>query len=178
MSFALKRKSAYLRSETAMLMLGSGVLLLTDLVLKTSVVSVAATSVIAAVLVPQLYPGFWGWLSAFYRRYQLPSVLVILALALYLINFFADPASAQFLNGAQNWMQSQFPQGQQVIPLVFNVLRGLFLLYLAISLIGVVQAARQDQDWQTLARTPLIILMTVTLGDVLVGFIIGGGGNP
>jgi hypothetical protein len=42
--------------------------------------------------------------------------------------------------------------------------------------VKVVQAARQDEDWQNLARTPLIILIAITMGDLLSQFIIGGGG--
>jgi len=37
----------------------------------------------------------------------------------------------------------------------------------------VIQAARQDQDWQDLARTPLIIVIAVSLGDILATFITG-----
>jgi hypothetical protein len=74
-------------------------------------------------------------------------------------------------------MTGQFPNAEQVIPLVFNVLRGLFVLYLGISLVRVVQAARQDDDWQNLARTPLIILIAVSMGDILAGMIVGGGGG-
>ena len=59
---------------------------------------------------------------------------------------------------------------------MFNVLRSLFILYLGISLVKVVKAARQDEDWQNLARTPLIILIAITMGDLLSQFIIGGGG--
>jgi hypothetical protein len=74
-------------------------------------------------------------------------------------------------------MTGQFPNANQVIPLIFNVLRGLFLLYLGISLVRVVQSARQDEDWQNLARTPLIILIAVTMGDILASMITGGGGT-
>jgi hypothetical protein len=64
-----------------------------------------------------------------------------------------------------------------MIALTFNVLRGLFVIYLGISLVKVIQNARDGEDWQTLAKTPLIILVTVTLGDVLGGLITGNGGG-
>ncbi|MBP5974191.1 hypothetical protein HW132_15945 [Brasilonema sp. CT11] len=74
-------------------------------------------------------------------------------------------------------MTSQFSGTGEAITLVFNVLRGLFLLYLGISLVKVIQAARQDEDWQNLARTPMIILIAMTMGDVLANLIIGGTGG-
>ncbi|WP_180976851.1 hypothetical protein [Fischerella thermalis] len=72
-------------------------------------------------------------------------------------------------------MNSNFQGAGQAIPLVFNVLRGLFLLYLGISLVKIIQAARQEEDWQNLARTPMIILVAVTVGDILTQLIIGTG---
>jgi len=57
--------------------------------------------------------------------------------------------------------------------LTFNVLRLVFVLYLGIALVKVVSAARDGDDWQTLARTPGIILITVTMGDVLGALITG-----
>lgn len=72
-------------------------------------------------------------------------------------------------------MTGVFPDASTVIPLIFNVLRGLFLLYLGIALVKVINAAREDEDWKQLARTPLIILIAVTMGDVLAGLIIGNG---
>ena len=59
------------------------------------------------------------------------------------------------------------------IALFFNVLRALFLLYLGISLVRIVNAARNDEDWQNLARTPLIISVTIVVGDILTGLITG-----
>ena len=67
----------------------------------------------------------------------------------------------------------KFTGADKAIEIVFNVLRGLFLIYLGISLVKVIQAARQDQDWQDLARTPLIIVIAVSLGDILATFIVG-----
>lgn len=56
---------------------------------------------------------------------------------------------------------------------MFNVLRGLFLLYVGISLVRVINSARNDEDWQTIARTPLIIIIAVTAGDILTTLITG-----
>ena len=41
----------------------------------------------------------------------------------------------------------------------------------------VIQAARQDEDWQNLARTPMIILIAITMGDILASLIVGNGGG-
>lgn len=77
-----------------------------------------------------------------------------------------------------SWMTSAFTGiSADAIKLVFNVLRGLFLVYLGISLVRIVNAARNDEDWQNLARTPLIIAITVVIGDILSGLVTGGGGG-
>jgi hypothetical protein len=96
----------------------------------------------------------------------------------------SNPASAQFLNNAQTFFETAFANtagggttDTALFALIFNALRGVFVVYLAISIIKVVAAARQDEDWQSLARTPMIILISVTLGDVLAGLIIGPGGG-
>jgi hypothetical protein len=60
-----------------------------------------------------------------------------------------------------------------LIKLVFNVLRALYLLYLGISLVRVVYSVRQDEDWQAIARTPLLILLTVSVADILTTTIVG-----
>ena len=93
----------------------------------------------------------------------------------------SNPATAQFLNNAQAFFEESFANTEgaetdtELFGLIFNSLRGVFVVYLAISIIKVVAAARQDEDWQSLARTPMIILISVTLGDVLAGLIIGPG---
>ena len=93
---------------------------------------------------------------------------------LLILTTFAYPAHAQFFGGAEDWMQTNFgANAGDAIPLVFNVLRGLFLLYVAISLVRVINSARNDEDWQTIARTPLIIIIAVTAGDILTTLITG-----
>ncbi|WP_414620885.1 hypothetical protein [Calothrix sp. CCY 0018] len=95
----------------------------------------------------------------------------------FLLDALSTPAQAQFFQNAETWMTGQFTGAGEAIPLVFNVLRGLFLIYLGISLVKVIQSARENEDWQNLARTPMIILIAVTIGDVLANLIIGGGGG-
>ncbi|MGF2037493.1 MAG: hypothetical protein RMZ43_019605 [Nostoc sp. CmiVER01] len=106
------------------------------------------------------------------------AILFALLSIIFLLDFASAPADAQFFNNAQTWMNGAFGnagngQTQAVITLFFNVLRGLFLLYVGISLVRIVQAARNDEDWQTLARTPLIIVLSVFVGDLVTGLIIG-----
>ncbi|WGV29067.1 hypothetical protein [Halotia branconii] len=114
------------------------------------------------------------------RKYgvNLYAVLFTILTIVCVLDFAAAPVSAQFFNNAQTWMTNTFgnagnAQTGAVIELFFNVLRGLFLLYIGISLVRVVQAARNDEDWQSLARTPLIIVLAVFVGDLATGLITG-----
>ncbi|MHC5771682.1 MAG: hypothetical protein ACYTXI_40270 [Nostoc sp.] len=113
------------------------------------------------------------------RKYgvNLYAVLFALLAVICLIDFAAAPANAQFFNNAQTWMTTTFGnagngQTAAVIALFFNVLRALFLLYVGISLVRIIQSARNDEDWQTLARTPLIIVMAVFVGDLITALIV------
>ena len=120
-------------------------------------------------------------------RFDLPKHKLILwqflAIAIILsafwLDYFAAPAQAQFFGRAENFFKDTLTQGssdsgtQAAVSLVFNVLRALYLLYIAVALIGVVNAVRKDEDWQNVARTPLLVVVAVTIADVLTGFIIG-----
>ena len=88
----------------------------------------------------------------------------------------AEPSYAQFLGGTEQWLQTAIPgMDASLVSLIFNVLRAIFVIYVGISIVQVVQSARQGDDWQTLARTPLIIVVAVTLGDTLANLITGAG---
>ncbi|BAU08364.1 hypothetical protein NIES592_01225 [Fischerella major NIES-592] len=96
------------------------------------------------------------------------------------LDYFADPAQAQFFRKAEDFFKNTLTQGaatgsntQAAVSLVFNVLRALYLLYIAVSLIGVINAVRKDEDWQSVARIPLLVVVAVTIADVLTGFVIG-----
>ena len=111
-------------------------------------------------------------------------LLQILAVAIVVTGFcwgyLAEPAQAQFFKKAEDFFQYNLTQDlegsgntQAAVSLVFNVLRAIYLLYIAISLVGVVNAVRKDEDWQTVARIPLLVVVAVTVADVLTGFIVG-----
>ncbi|HEY9802173.1 MAG TPA: hypothetical protein V6D25_17565 [Leptolyngbyaceae cyanobacterium] len=120
------------------------------------------------------------------RKYgvNLYAILFALLAVIFVLDFASAPAQAQFFQNAQNWMKDAFStsggnntQIGQVIDLFFNVLRGLFLLYVGISLVRIIQAARNDEDWQSLSRTPLIIVLAVFVGDIITGLIVRTGGT-
>lgn len=117
------------------------------------------------------------WLQKWAYQQGISVILLSMVALIFAFDVMATPVSAQFMQNAESWMEGQFEAAADVIPLVFNVLRGLFLLYLGISLVKVINALREDEDWKSLARTPLIILIAVTLGDVLASLIVGEGGG-
>ena len=116
-------------------------------------------------------------ITKFSHRYKITSSVLTVLGTFLLLDAFSTPVQAQFFQNAETWMSGQFAGADEAIVLSFNVLRGLFILDLGISLVKVIQAARNDEDWQNLARTPMIILIAVTVGDILTNLIIGGGGG-
>jgi hypothetical protein len=121
-------------------------------------------------------------------KYGPASLLFLSALAIFGMVIMSDSASAQFFKTAETWMKTNFGKaigggggaggaggGGDVISLVFNVLRAIYILYLGVELVKCIKAAQQDQDWQTLARTPLIIVVSITIADIVSTLILGSG---
>lgn len=109
---------------------------------------------------------------------QISALSVILSL--FWLDHFAIPAHAQFFGKAEDFFRNTLTEGaggdagtQTAVSLIFNVLRAIYLLYIAVSLIGVINALRKDEDWQSIARVPLLVVVAVTVADVLTGFVIG-----
>ncbi len=152
-----------------------------DVVISPSLVSISIFGIsllgTIAIIWRRELDGFFNTITKFYGRYKITSSVLTVLSTFLLLDVFSSPAQAQFFQNAETWMTGQFTGADQAITLSFNVLRGLFILYLGISLVRVVQAARQDEDWQNLARTPMIILIAVTMGDILANLIIGGAGG-
>ena len=97
-----------------------------------------------------------------------------------MFNVATHPADAQFMEKAKTFFTNSFKDSSgsattisQLIALTFNVLRGIYVIYLAVSLMGIFNSMRNDEDWMTAARTPMIVLISVTIGDLLSGLITG-----
>ncbi|MEM6433911.1 MAG: hypothetical protein AAF773_08670 [Cyanobacteria bacterium P01_D01_bin.115] len=85
-------------------------------------------------------------------------------------------AYAQFFQGAEDFFTTTFGDAAgETIPIVFGVLRALFLLYIGVSLIRVINAGRNDDDWQQMAKAPIIVVMAVVVADVLTTLVVGAG---
>jgi hypothetical protein len=181
---ATKKKGASIRPETEMLMLTAGASLITDLVFISSPTSIMLSSIIGLALTTGLYPKESSKLATafkqIYRRTRWSGAILVSAMALYLVNFLASPAQAQFLNQTESWMTEVFPQASEIAPLIFNAVRLVIVLFVIFKAYQAVQAGRNDEEWQSLVKVPLTILVLVSITDITVGFITGGGsgGNP
>lgn len=107
------------------------------------------------------------------------SLFIAFGVGLWLNNL-ASPAQAQFFKKAEDFFKTTLTQGSSAgeggnaaISLIFNGLRAVYLLYIAVSLVNIINAVRKDEEWQSVARIPLLVVVAVTIADVLTGFIIG-----
>ena len=109
------------------------------------------------------------------RKRLLKSLFLLMlgALIFAFLNLFATPAQAQFFQKAETFFNSTFTSSGAAVPIVFNTLRALYIVYLAVAFIGVFNSVRQDEDWVAAARTPILVVITVTLADILTGLVTG-----
>lgn len=110
------------------------------------------------------------------KRWKLWSQGLLLATATVLatawLNYFSPPAQALFFSAAEDFFNQEFNLSAAAIGIVFATLRALYILYIAVSLIGVVNSVRQDDDWQVAARLPILVVVVVTVADVLTELIV------
>lgn len=128
------------------------------------------------VMLPKESNAVLSKLDRWQRKYNVNVLAILCAFVsvVFIIDLAAAPANAQFFQAAEDWMGGAFDGiDADVVTLFFNVLRAIFLLYLGISIVKVIQAARQDEDWQNLARTPFIIVVAVVCADIITGMIVG-----
>ncbi|WP_138506596.1 hypothetical protein [Nostoc sp. PA-18-2419] len=178
------KKNSTITNSTLALMGATGTAMIVSMSVHNILLGGLMIATAIAIALPKQSQALLTNFEQIQRKYgvNLYAVLFTILTVVCLLDFASSPADAQFFNTAQTWMTNTFGnagngQTQAVVALFFNVLRGLFLLYVGISLVRVVQAARNDEDWQTLARTPLIIVLAVFVGDLVTGLIVGGGGG-
>jgi len=174
--FSRRRNWKENSSIAGLMILGTG-LMLVDISIHNMILASLAFGTAIIVLIPKEASSFLSNFERMQRKYgiNIYTVLFCLVGTIFLLDF-AAPADAQFMNNAETFFKNTayFPNiNAQVIGFIFAILRGLFLIYLGIGLVRIVQAARNDEDWQTLARTPIIVAVTVVIGDILAGLVTG-----
>jgi len=100
--------------------------------------------------------------------------------ALYFWTVSTLPAQAMFLGKLCGLMQSVVSGAGSsgnidgLITATVNVVRALFILYLAIALIGVFNQMQRDEEWQVAARTPLLAVVIVGIVEAISNLIVPG----
>ena len=172
-----RKRSIQEKSSIVLLMVTAGGLMIVDISIHNLIMSSLMFLTAIVLAIPKEANKLFTKFEKLQRKMgiNLYGILLAIVAVIFMLDFATAPASAQFLKNAETWMTGAFTGiSTEAIKLVFNVLRGLFLVYLGISLVRIVNAARNDEDWQNLARTPLIIAVTIVLGDILAGLVTGG----
>ena len=112
------------------------------------------------------------------QRFGIYPIVMFGVFLTLLLEVGLTPAHGQFLNNAQTWMNTSLNQQgnaqiQNAIDLIFNVLRGMFVIYIASEIVKIVNSRDEDGDWKAMAKKPLIVLLALVIGDLLVGLVTG-----
>lgn len=147
--------------------------------LSTGLIFIHADSFYRAIYqVACLFHRKWGYDPKFAAGLILGSLVVGLSLI-----GLMEPANAQFFQGAEDWVQNEFFKdsstagGAASVGLVFGAMRAALIVYVGVAIIQIIQKMRQDEEWLAAAKIPLVVVVSVVLGDTLVGMIVGDGGS-
>lgn len=108
---------------------------------------------------------------------------LIMGTSLVLIMGNAGAAHAQFLQNAEDFFTTgaaAFGLGDSItllISLIFWLIRGAFVIGVAIALLPAIQAAREGEEWRSLAKTPMLVVGIVLAGATSVDFLTAGVGG-
>ena len=117
----------------------------------------------------------WAYIVVAYRIPKLQRLIVTAGIATFSIAIFgihALPAHAQFLNGAEDLFTS-LDVDEDLVEIVFNLLRIALVIAFAISLLPAFNAARDGDDWKALAKPPVLAAVLIAVSDAVVELIAG-----
>ena len=119
------------------------------------------------------------------HRWQKILAFLAIGIAAFSVIGHAGSANAQFLQNAEDFFvdgANTFNLGASVellVTLIFWIIRGAFVIGVAIALLPAIQAAREGDEWRSLAKTPMLVVGIVLAGATSVDFLVGaGGGTP
>lgn len=118
----------------------------------------------------------WSLKFCGYGQLSVAGFCIVLLLALS-----ANPAHAQFLNGAESWLTSVMPAViHPAITLMVNAIRAVFLYYASTKLSEAYRESRGEgtAEFMTLAREPLKGGLIIAIADIIVILFTGTGATP
>ena len=120
------------------------------------------------------------WLGVRIRFWHVASAIVS---ATALLSVIGEPAQAIFLSGLENWMRELATQSsaagggdtldESTIGLIFNAIRGVFLLLVAAAALFAFNQAQQGNDWRPIATQVGLGFAIVIAVDVLTFLFVG-----
>ncbi len=121
-----------------------------------------------------LVAAFWEDL---YGKLRSPSILmrfvVVGALTAFFILNFAGEANAAWLQNIESWMTTSFPDATEIATLIFNVLRAIVVIFLAVQGVLVFLAIKRQEGFFEAVQLPVIALLVISVVDIIAGFVIG-----
>jgi hypothetical protein len=121
------------------------------------------------------------------RKIRFWHVATVIIALIALLNTFATPAQALFLSGLENFFVRLAQQSSQaggsssqtldanVIGLIFNLIRGAFLLLVAAASLFAYNQAQQGNDWRPIVTQVGLAFAIVIAIDVITFIFIGNG---
>jgi hypothetical protein len=182
-----KKKNWLQRISITELMIVSLVTLFVDLIVQGSafaVIGCTAWGLIALTFMLASQTNFFQHKDTlkFIHKYGVVPLLFVGALLVFLTYILAEPSHAQFFVTAETKVKTALDtalagntaltQTKNIIGLLFTILRIVLLIYLGVSFVRIIGAAREDDDWKALARTPLLILVVLAVADFVSTLII------
>ena len=117
----------------------------------------------------------WAYSVVAYRIPKAQRLVVtagITAFSIAIFGIHASPAHAQFLNGAEDLFTS-LDVDDDLVAVVFNLLRVALVIAFAVSLLPAFNAARDGDDWKALAKPPVLAAVLIAVSDAVVELITG-----
>lgn len=160
-------------------------ILISLLILKECTAIVSALNVMfypAGLIAGAVFLGFSGYVfgQLYKRMSKINRTVAFLMSGMSIVLLFTDAgtANAQFLKNAEDFFTTgaaTFGLGTQVtllVSLIFWIIRGAFVIGVAIALLPAIQAAREGDEWRSLAKTPMLVAGIALAGATSVDFLV------
>lgn len=87
------------------------------------------------------------------------------------LHLYTSSAQALFFQEAENFLSTTFDLSGTAVATIFNVFRAVYVIYLIYSAISIWTAYNRDEEWQSVAKAPIVIFVGGTLIDAVTTII-------